>query len=63
MAPPPISPPVEPAPATTTDSRKHSERPADADFPPLPRQRVILLPHAHTKPTDTQPNKRHTGGP
>lgn len=48
VAPPPIVPPVEPAPATTTGSRKHSEPPADVNPPPLTRQPVVLLPHAQT---------------
>jgi hypothetical protein len=63
VAPPPISPPVEPTPALTTESRKHSEPPADADLPPLPRQRVVLLPHAQTKLTNTRPNTHPPNSP
>jgi hypothetical protein len=59
----PIFPPVEPAPAASTDSREHSERPVDAGAPPVIRQRVVLLPHARPDPTDTRPNKRHIVGP
>jgi Sigma-70, region 4 len=124
VAPPPILPPPEPAPAVTTDSRKRSERAADAghcarlsaliatlpspdreilllrvgagvsipdivatlgvtpaairraqhqalsapqlaatahDPPPATRQRVVLLPHARTQPTDTRSTNRRTG--
>lgn len=124
VAPPPIFPPPEPAPAVTTDSRKRSERAADAghcarlsalittlpspdreivllrvgagvsipdivvtlgvtpaairraqqqalsalqsvatakDPPPATRQRVVLLPHARTQPTDTRSTNRRTG--
>ena len=51
------------APAASTDSREHREQPVDAGPPPVTRQRVVLLPHARTEPTDTRPNKRRTDGP
>jgi hypothetical protein len=50
----------EPAPAASTDSRDHRERPADTGSPPVTRQRVVLLPHARTEATDTRPTKRRT---
>ena len=62
VRPPAIFPPAEPAPVTTTDSREHSKRPADAGPPPRTRQRVVLLPHARTESPDTQPQHR-TAGP
>lgn len=113
VAPPPIIPPVQPAPAATTDSREHSHEqvklPAliatlpspDREIallgivagvsvpdivatldvtpaavhralsalqpavtangsPPAGRQRIVLLPHARTRPADTRPDKRRT---
>ncbi len=123
VAPPPIFPPPEPAPAANTDPCERSERRVDAGHfarlhaliatlpspdreivllrvvagvsvpdivatlgvtpaairraqqalsalrpaatahgpPPATRQRVVLLPHARTEPTDTRPTNRRAG--
>lgn len=54
VAPPPLFPPVEPAPAASAESREHSRSSA-----PATRKRVVLLPHAPIEPTDTRtPNRR-----
>jgi hypothetical protein len=53
----------EPAPAASTDPREHRKRPVDTGPPPVTRQRVVLLPHGRTEPTDTRHNKRRTDGP
>jgi hypothetical protein len=64
VAPPPsLFPPVELAPVMNTESREHNEQPADADPPPLARQRVVLLPHAQIAPPDTDPQTAAPDGP
>ncbi|MGH3685690.1 MAG: hypothetical protein ACRDSM_11680 [Pseudonocardiaceae bacterium] len=61
VAPPPLSRPVEPAPAASTESRENSPQPADTEYralsawPPAARKRVVLLPHSQIEPTDTRP--------
>jgi hypothetical protein len=57
----PVFPLVERAPAASTDSREHSERPVDAGIPPATRQRVVLLPRARTEPSNSRLNARRTG--
>jgi hypothetical protein len=59
----PTFPTVKPAPVGFTDFRDHRERPVDAGLPLVTKQRVVLLPHGRTEPTDTTPNKRSAGVP